>query len=276
MYLNGQFYGKLLLIKNEEENMIQPRYYVRPSNLTDAWEALEQEGSFPLLGGALALGELKLPYDTLVDLQEIEELYTIEPLEDELLLGSGLTLTQLVNLPIPITYQQAIRRALPTNIRNNTSLLEAWLVERYPSEWVCALVAHNPMLSVFMGDTDVEVPFTDWFKQRRGLPIALHLQPLASNTVLGLAQLVRTPASDPIMFVAVRLTCDEEGQITHQRSATWGLADGLWIEETDLPTDTMSIISNYLGTASYRLAMYPVLLRRAIADALAQLELSHP
>ena len=53
MYLNGQFYGKLLLIKNEEENMIQPRYYVRPSNLTDAWEALEQEGSFPLLGGGI-------------------------------------------------------------------------------------------------------------------------------------------------------------------------------------------------------------------------------
>ncbi|MGV2436943.1 MAG UNVERIFIED_CONTAM: hypothetical protein LVT10_20320 [Anaerolineae bacterium] len=47
---------------------------------------------------------------------------------------------------------------------------------------------------------------------------------------------------------------------------TWGLVDGLWIEETDLPTDTMSITSNYLGTANYRLAMYPVLLRRAVAE----------
>lgn len=256
--------------------MIQPRNYVRPTSLTEAWETLQTQGSFPLLGGALALGQLQLPYDTLVDLQAIEEIYTIEPMQDGLLLGSGLTLTQLINLPIPLSYQQAIRRSLPTNIRNNTSLLESWLVERYPAEWVCTLVAHNPMLSVFTGDTDVEVRFNDWFNQRGGLPIALHLHNLSENTALGLAQLVRTPASDPIMCVAVRLTRDEQGQITHQRSVTWGLVDGLWIEETDLPTDTMSIISNYLGTANYRLAMYPILLRRAIADALAQLESIHP
>ena len=272
MYRNALFCGTLLVKNDEDTIMIQPKHYLRPTNLNEAWEALQQPSSFPLLGGALALGQLKLPYETIVDLQAIEELYTIEPSHEMLSLGSGLTLTQFINLPVPLTHQLAIRRTLPTNIRNNTSLLETWLVERYPAEWVCALMAHNPMLSVFTGDTDVEMPFSDWFKQRHGLPTLLHLSALPTDTILGSAHIARTPSSDPILCVAVRVTLDDAGQIIHQRSVTWGLVDGLWIEETDLPTDTMSITSNYLGTANYRLAMYPVLLRRAVADARAQLE----
>lgn len=126
MYRNALFCGTLLVKNDEDTIMIQPKHYLRPTNLNEAWEALQQPSSFPLLGGALALGQLKLPYETIVDLQAIEELYTIEPSHEMLSLGSGLTLTQFINLPVPLTHQLAIRRTLPTNIRNNTSLLETW------------------------------------------------------------------------------------------------------------------------------------------------------
>src|SRR5689334_14063222 len=122
--------------------MTHPKIYYRPKTLIEAIERAAQPNSVALAGGALAFGALELPYEAVVDLQDLEELQQIEIVSTTLRIGGAVTLSELVESPIvPFTLKQSLTRAIPPNLRNNTSIGETLMVSNTSvlREWLAML-----------------------------------------------------------------------------------------------------------------------------------------
>ncbi|MEM6283617.1 MAG: FAD binding domain-containing protein, partial [Chloroflexota bacterium] len=82
-----------------------PQAYVRAFTLEEAARALENASAFPLCGGALALGTLDIPYEVIVDVQEVPELNKIIKTPEGVSIGGAVKLQTIVDFPdVPVAF----------------------------------------------------------------------------------------------------------------------------------------------------------------------------
>src|SRR5215212_7132217 len=98
--------------------MTKPTGYYRPESVDDALRYVAETGGIALAGGALTFGELLLPYDTVIDLQNVPEMRGIYTTEEGLTIGGAVTLQEIVESPLVIpALKYALTRTLSLNIR---------------------------------------------------------------------------------------------------------------------------------------------------------------
>ncbi len=282
--------------------MIKPTDYTRPHSIEEAVRALENADAYPLCGGALALGTLKFPYDMIVDLQDIPDLVNIYPVDDGITIGSGVMLQQIVDTPdIPLAFRKALLRTLPPNIRNNTSVLETFMVENTPREWLAVLTAYDATITMmnFEGET-VQFSFTESAlvagkevgrRLRDGLMLSIFVPRMGTGEAIGSAYVARTPADEPIVNAAVAVRQHSDGTVLGAFAAICGVSQygdevellsmgelyrkPLTEENITMQADQVPHVidppSDYLGSAAYRKRMARVLVKRALLDAAEQL-----
>lgn len=282
--------------------MINPTDYIRPNSIEEAVRALENADAYPLCGGGLALGTLRFPYNTVVDLQDVPDLVNIYPVDDGITIGSGVMLQKIVDTPeIPLAFRKALLRTLPPNIRNNTSVLETFMVPNTPREWLAVLTAYDATITMmtFEGET-VQFSFTESVlvagkaagrRLRDGLMLSIFVPGMEKGEAIGSAYVARTPADEPIVNVAVAVRQHTDGTVLGAFAAICGVSqyDGeaellsmgelyrkpLTEENITMQANQVPHVidppSNYLGSAAYRKRMAHVLVKRALMDAAEQL-----
>ncbi|RMF77804.1 MAG: hypothetical protein D6737_16595 [Chloroflexi bacterium] len=280
--------------------MALPKAYYRPKTLDEAVELCQQEGAVPVAGGAMLLGGLTLPYEAVVDLQDLQHLGEINYADDGLHIGGVAMLQEVVeSVYVWDEVKQTLTRSIPLNIRNNTSVGESLIAPDAPLEWLTMLsalgaevtfrepgsgVSTIQMVSEFVEFVAIS---DDLF---RGVIMSVHIPPLAQGTRVGTAYVARTPADAPIVNVAAVATLNNENIIER---LIVGLG-GKWISRTDRndvvpvvvfhleenvigqPLDeeriesiadamvTVEPVADYRGSVEYRREMARVLTRRAL------------
>lgn len=280
--------------------MTHPKQYLRPTTPEEAAVMLASPSAYGISGGALALGRLDLPYETLVDVDGIGELQQTRVDAHGITFGTAVKLQALVEHPqLSPLHKRALTRAIPVNLRNNTSILEALTVQRFPSEWVTLLAAQDARITR-MDESGVTETFSITETQLvaggtgrlllHGLLTELHIQHLAENEALGMAHVARTPAADPIVSAAVIVRLQADKTVFGAFAALYGASGTHPIDVFSLgdlynkPLSAQSIAAqaaaighvvsprgDYLGSADYRRQMSQVVVRRALEDAAAQL-----
>jgi CO/xanthine dehydrogenase FAD-binding subunit len=284
--------------------MTHPKIYYRPKTLVEAIERTAQPHCIALAGGALAFGALTLPYEIVVDLQDIKEIQQIEILDTTLRIGGAVILTQLIESPlVPSALKQSLTRALPPNLRNNTSIGETLMVSNMSvlREWLAMLRVVDAVVEYAGQDTGApsslwNQPLQDFvqFVYERagyfdGLIAYLHIPMLPPRSVLSSAFVSRTPADAPIINVAAMMTLHEDGTIANAGAAVCGasatpvlfldlrILDGESLNETSIDRAIRGVpvqvnpVGDYLGSADYRREMARVCVRRALMDCMTQL-----
>ena len=282
--------------------MANPRNYYRPTTLEDALERAIHPGSIALAGGALTLGGIVLPYETLVDLQAIPALHQIEVRDGMITIGGAVSLQQVVRLSsAPEVLKQSLTRALPLNIRNGASVGESLTVADPPPEWLATLVAlgatieHAGKLGSRDQDTFWEQPVAEFVTllnehghPYQGIVKALNLPPLNNDTAVGIAHVARTPADRPIVNASARLRLDEDGSVTEalvvicgasktpvltlELSALAGkaLTDASMAVAIESIPERVHPVGDYLGSVEYRQQMASLCVRRALENCREQ------
>lgn len=281
--------------------MINPKNYERPQTIEEAVRALENSDAYPLRGGALALGTLDFEHATVIDLQDVPELVSIYVVDDGVTIGGGVLLQQIVDTPeVPLAFRRSLLRTLPPNIRNNTSVLETFMVPNPPREWLATMAAYDATITMqdFDGGTkqfsltesDLVAGKSVGRRIRNGLMISVFVPKMGKGEAIGSAYVARTPADEAIVNAAVAIRVDGNGQVFGAFAAICGVSQYDEVELLSLgelykqPLTAESIAhqaamvphvieppSDYLGSAAYRKQMAQVLVRRALEDAAAQL-----
>ncbi len=278
--------------------VINPQQYSRPATVAEAVGLLAQPGTYPLCGGAMALGHQKLPYAHIVDLQDLDALKAVDASADDMIFGGGVLLQTVLDTPdVPVAVKRALTRVPTLNHRNNTSIMETLLLDNPPAEWLAALAALHANLRLQTADGVQSFPITDTTLVAgpggRSLTNALLLDVtvprLANGEALGNAYLARTPAGDPIVCAATFVKV-EGGAVSTAYAGVCGASE----QPCDLlslgalvgaPLDAANIakvadtvpsvvkpVATYLGSVEYRAAMAGTLVGRALRDAAAQLQ----
>jgi CO/xanthine dehydrogenase FAD-binding subunit len=285
--------------------MTHPKIYYRPKTLVEAIERAAHPNSIALVGGALAFGALEIPYEVVVDLQDLKEIQQIEVVDTTLRIGGTVTLTQLIESPIvPIALKQSLTRAIPPNLRNNTSVGETLMVSNTSvlREWLAMLRVMDAVVEYAGQDTGAPAslwnqPLRDFvqFEYERdghfnGLIAYLHIHALPPHSVVSSAFVSRTPADAPIINAAAMMTLHENGMIANAGAAVCGasatpvlfldlkILDGEPLDEASIDHAVRSVpvqvnpVGDYLGSADYRREMARVCVRRALMDCMTQLK----
>jgi len=207
--------------------MANPTQYYRPRTLDEAVMLAAQPGVLAIAGGALAFGQMSLPFETFVDLQDVAELKTVGTTEAGLQIGAACMLGELLERDeIPAALKTALTRSISPHVLNNTSVGEAVLQRGNDAllEWCTVLVAMGAAAETIIPERSVA--HREWRKlisadvrMDTELITALVL-PIEATTRVGLAQVARTPADQPIVCAAACVTCDGEGRVTSAMGAT--------------------------------------------------------
>ncbi len=285
--------------------MANPKIYYRPATLVEAIERAAHPGGIALAGGALAFGALNLPYETVVDLQDIEEIQQIEVIDDVLRVGGAVKLAQVVESPIvPTELKASLTRAIPPNLRNNTSMGETLMVVNSSAlmlrEWLAMLRVMGASVE-YAGlesrepSTLSEQPLQDFVQftyeragRFQGLIAYVRVPLLAKHSALGSAYISRTPADAPIINAAALVTLRDNGMIAYAGAVVSGASaspihfldlkslDGAALNETSIAQAAKGVlvqvnpVGDYLGSVDYRREMARVCVRRALTDCMAQ------
>lgn len=285
--------------------MPRPSVYLRPTTLAEAAEQAARPNTLVVNGGALLLAQLDLPYDTVVDLQALDDLRRIEARPDGLHLGGGASLQAVIESPLTSDWlKRALRRTLPINHRHATSIGDSLRAAPPLREWLAALIVIQARLVYAVKEpgaplTRSEQPVDEWAaslhrhdRLHQGILLSLIVPPLPERTGLGAAVVARTPADDPIVNAAAALTLRGDGAIAHAVVAIGGATaapvtrfelDAL----TGAPPDDAAFVRagaeiasrvrpvpDYRGSAEYRAAMAALMTRRALAECCEQLTVS--
>jgi CO/xanthine dehydrogenase FAD-binding subunit len=284
--------------------MSNPTHYYRPQTLAEAIQRAAQPNSIALDGGALTLGGVLLPFETVVDLQDLVELKRIQVDADGLHIGGSARLQNVVESPdVPDLLKRALTRVLPLNIRCGASVSESLATPRPPCEWLTALTAMQAIVehagnlqstdeSDFWEESVAE--FVNLLYQHghpyQGVVIQVRVPHLPARTAIGTAFVARTPADKPILNAAVRVTLVEDGTVAETVAVISGASDtrvaslhlnhvpGKPLADADLTTltnyveDSVSPVDDYHGSREYRRKMAGVCVRRALEDCRVQLQ----
>lgn len=280
--------------------MTNPKTYYRPKTLAEAVERAVQPGSLALAGGALTLGQVMLPYETVIDLQDLVEIQQISQDDTGLHIGGGVRLQAVVESPlVPDALQRALTRTLPLNLRNGASVGESLIVNDPPREWLAMLAALDAQVE-HAGQLNNPDPYPLWEQSLEEFVDYLHLHrhpyhgiitqiqfaPTIAHLKLGAAYVSRTPADAPIVNAAVALAVDNRGKVS---SAVAGIGGAAHIPVMRLELETLmgSVLNeanvvhaagwassqvhpvgDYGGSAEYRIAMARVTVERALRECM--------
>jgi len=273
--------------------MANPQTYLRPTTYEELLDFIRQPGSLVLAGGAVTLGTLDIPFETVIDLQGIPELHNVETVAEGFRIGCALTLSEVAALPgLHPALQEALTRALPLNIRNNLSVMESMMYPALPllGEWLAALAALDAGTHWLTPQGErLAFKMTELLLHEEagsGLPGALlqldlH-QPVPGNQALGTAHVGRTPADEPLVNAATYVVVDDDAQVELCRVAIGGI-DYMGTVMVDLPSligqpfDAPNIASavkhvalqidpvdDWRASADYRREMARVCVQRAL------------
>lgn len=263
--------------------MAQPSHYFRPETLQEALQLIGKPGQIALSGGAFAFAGLDIPYETVIDLQQIAELKTIEQQGTALMIGSGASLQSVVDSDhIPSILKESICRNIGLNHRNGASVLETLLFPLSAPEWLTTLYAMEATITIRQINGEaITVPIMDGFDTQTGIATHITIPMLADNEAICAAHVARTPASTPIVTATVYVKATEDNKIATARAAIYGSSQDpytlLPLAIGGYPLDSASIVGvgelvsteadpvdDYLGSAEYRREMAGVCVKRAL------------
>jgi len=280
--------------------MHNPKAYYRPKTLDEALSLVAgQQGAVALSGGALTFGALDLPYETVIDLQDIPELRQIEIRGDSVSIGGAATLQQVVESPlVRDVLKRSITRTLPLNIRNNTSVAESLKAKDPPREWFAALVAWDVGVEQLLptGERVIDgiaslLKGTTEQTLSSGIITCINIPALTAREAFGTAYVARTPADIPIVNAAIYLMLDDNGNVDFPFAAMCGASvdgvvnlhletlDGNPLNEANIASAAKWVmaqvdpVGDYRGSAEYRREMARVTVQRALMDCKNQLGL---
>ncbi len=276
--------------------MINPKTYYRPRSLEEALNYTNEPGSIAIAGGGLLLGGVTLPYESVVDLQDLSELKQIRQSDDGWWIGGAAVLEAVVQQrELPAQMRSAITRTMPLNLRSNVSAAESLVAPQPRDEWLAALAAldaqveHVGFRKGQLSEQTQRHPVLDFVSAVRehgypygGLVIGLHIG--AINGLLGTAFVARTPADLPIVSAAAHVELDADQRVTAARLIVTGAseapavliaADSLMGQVLDDETiaafvrtvpQQVSPVADYRGSVDYRRQMAAVMVKRALQD----------
>lgn len=270
--------------------MTTPTQYYRPRSLAEALALAAQPGALAMAGGALTFGHLLLPYETVIDLQDVPELKTVTADDAGLRVGAALPLSDVLARPdLPAALQESLTRVLSPNVLNGASVGESLRSRANPllREWLAALVALGAAVETvdpYGGSLHRERRLLLTADQRLEHEVitALVLPPLGPRMALGASQVSRTPADAPIVNAAACVQFDEAGKVASAMAALGGVSaapvDGFvlgslsgWPLNHETAQAAAEQIAahltppdDYHGSAEYRKAMAAVCLMRAL------------
>lgn len=278
--------------------MPAPKFYHRPSTLPEALTYLQEPDSIAVAGGGFLLRGVTLPYRTVIDLQDMAELRGIASTRHHLRIGGNTSLQEIVTSgTIDPFLKRALTRTLPVNQRSGISVGESLVVREPPAEWLAALAVMEAALE-HTGFRPGEpaagmIPVEEFVKRLaeygfpyRGIIIALHLPVATGGVTMGAAHVARTPADIPIVNAAAVVHLDADRRIRRLRIALGGVSSlpvlklsfdtlaGKSLNEAAIAEAIRQVdrqinpVDNYRGSAAYRRAMAPVMVRRALAECL--------
>lgn len=282
--------------------MIYPITYYRPTNLEEALHQLREPEALAFAGGGLLFSGTLLPYPTLIDLQDIPELSRVLIDPQDAHIGGAAALEAVASADwAPLRLRQSITRVLPINQRNGISISESLTVAEPPQEWLAALAAldayvhHLGHQKSQLAMTPLVEHVTEFIAGRQmhpgpyeGIILELRIPRLSGGAVLGSAQIARTPRDYPIVTAFVRLA-KGDGQL-RVRAALGGvdalpvvsyelhdwlggkLDDAALAQAAAAIGEQVQPLDDLRGSAEYRRAMTPVVLRRALEDAREQFQ----
>lgn len=234
--------------------MANPTQYYRPRTLDEAVVLAGQPGTLAIAGGALAFGQMSVPYETFVDLQDVAELKTVGTAEAGLHIGSACTLGSLLDCDeIPAALKTALTRSISPHVLNNTSVGEAilWRKDDILIEWFTTLVAMGaatetiiPQRSAALREYRKVIIADERIEAELITALAL---PLESTTRVGLAQVARTPAAPSIVCAAACVTFDGDGRVTRAMGATGDVANAQMTEYFESSSVTSYVLGSLTG-----------------------------
>lgn len=270
--------------------MTTPTQYDRPRSLNEALALSAQPGTLALAGGALAFGQMSLPYDHIVDLQDVSELKVFEASDAGLRIGAALPLSALLERDeLPVALKEALTRALSPNVLNGASVGESLLLRAHPllREWFAALIALGAAAETAgaangPGQRGRRLLLTADPRLEHEVITALLLPPFGARVRLGAAHVARTPADAPIVNAAACVHFNDEGRVSSAMAALGGVSaepvSGYVLGSLSgwpLNTETAQAAAeevaehltppgDFLGSVEYRRAMAAICLARAL------------
>ncbi len=270
--------------------------YVRPYTLESAVTALENAAAVPLVGGGLTLNRADIPYEVLVDLQDVPELNRIDGLPGGVTVGAGVTLQDVVEYPgIAAPFKAAISRTLPRMSRNNTAVMETLIYSNAPLDWLTLLAAYDVTINMMGFDLELQqfaltetdlVAGSAGHRLTDGLILSVFFPNMHADEAISTAHVAPTPAAPPIVSAAaiVRTEADSDNVLV-AFAAVGGASQATTLELLSLgdlsggPLTAERIAAQAAqvphvlnppddasGSADYRKAMAQVLVGRALED----------
>jgi carbon-monoxide dehydrogenase medium subunit len=274
------------------------REYHRPTDINEALQLLRRPDirTVALGGGIGVVGEGGPDIEAVVDLDGLG-LDFIEQQNGTLRLGATVRLQTLVDELEQIAgglLAKAVRRMGGPNIRNMATLGGALGSGRVHSPLSVSLAALQAQIEID-GQAD-EIPlWIDLAEQIQGQGMDGHLITAVYITLSGdrigasYQQVGRTPADYPILCVAAVAypsddgggqVCVAVGGLTRELIVISSLVEastprrsveGIVAEVIPHEASGTAYISDFLGSAEYRQSVAPILVRRALVDALDQI-----
>ena len=187
-----------------------------------------EPGARALAGGALAFGQMSIPYEHIVDLQDVAELKSVEAGDTGLRIGAAVSLSALLEREdVPAALKASLSRCISPNILNGASVGESLVLRNHPllREWFAALIALGAAAETIdpqrgPGHRERHLLLTANPRLEHEVIAALLLPPFGPHIGLGAANVARTPADAPIVNAAACVHFDEagKGQQRHGRA----------------------------------------------------------
>lgn len=198
--------------------MTNVQTYQRPTSVEEAWGLLKEGGkSAKLLGGGVDVALFAPPrISTLIDLGLIAN-RTIEFRDDELVIGAGVTLTQLLESPLAKEYLDEILvkmlRQVASPLLRNAATVGGALASTHPwSDVITLFLALDARVTQYAGQ--LKTTSLDELLEQRGImdraiitEVILPVQ--AKRTFASFEDFVRTGFDVGMLNCACRLTIDE-------------------------------------------------------------------
>lgn len=275
--------------------MPTPSEYHRPTALEDALNLCATPGSIALAGGALTFTMLDLPYQAVIDLQDIAALKAISSVGPQIVIGGAASLEAVVNASeIPAALKRSLTRTVPSNVRAGASAGESLTAPVPPLEWLAMLAALDcQVLHIAAGESASAVetsPLADFVNNSPrpypGIITQITIPAPTGRRSLGAAFVARTPADEPIVSAAACVERDDAGVVQIVRVVLAGASaetlavftpedlTGTALTPQSIASASHAIsaqampVADYRGGVEYRREMAAVCTRRALEACL--------
>ncbi|HQA68106.1 MAG TPA: FAD binding domain-containing protein [Aggregatilineales bacterium] len=264
------------------------REYHRPRDLDEALRLLQRPEirTVPLAGGTDLVGQRNPDVEAVVDLSELG-LDTIHTEDGVLRLGAMVRLQTIVEQlgdAFGGLLAEAAHRMAGWNIRNVATIGGTLAAGKVDSPLGVALAALGAEMAVTGQDELIPWPGVPAGGLQGRLITAVELRLAEGKVGTAYEQVARTPVDQPIVSAAAVVREVEGGTLSIRVAVGGLLASGLKLLDFDIQWPDLSgldaltadinpadVKSDYLGRPDYRLAIAPVVARRALSAALARI-----